>query len=114
MTHREITREVAAQMAATLLRQSALERLGIDAPTGQIEDAAARVLTRSAPLRSTRVWAGAMGLVTAVLAMPETQSLLLALVHEYAPVQWLPVLSALTTAALAMLSRARDPRPTDV
>lgn len=114
MTSREITRGVAAQVAATMLRQSALERLGVDAPIEQIEDAAARVLTRSAPLRSTRVWAGAMGLVTAVLAMPETQSFLMAVLASYAPVEWLPVLSALTTAALAMLSRARDPRPTDV
>lgn len=114
MINKSLNREVAAQMAAALLRPSALERLGVDAPSGQLEDAAARVLTRSAPLRSTRVWAGAMGLVTAVLAMPETQSLLMALLTTYAPVQWLPVLSALTTAALALLSRARDPRPTDV
>jgi len=61
------------------------------------------VVRQSAPLESERVWAAVFATLTAVLAVPEVQSLL-------GP--WAPVATALVSALLAVLSKLSDQRPT--
>lgn len=62
-----------------------------------------RIVMQSPKWQSERVWATVFGVLTAVLAVPETQAYL-------GP--WAPVATAALTAILAGWSKATDPRPT--
>jgi hypothetical protein len=91
----------AAQNAAPLLVEDQdLPQITTDAAAQAAID---RVVKQSAPIQSERVWAAIFAGLTAVLATPEVLDLL-------GP--WAPVATALVSAALAVVSKLTDPRPT--
>jgi hypothetical protein len=61
------------------------------------------VVTQDPPWQSHRIWSMVLGVLTAVLAVPEVQALM-------GP--WAPVVTAVLAAGLAGWSKASDPRPT--
>jgi hypothetical protein len=100
---------------ANEVRRTSLELLEMaGTPDGQREAAAERLdrqLYKDPPLRSWRVWATVSGVLTGILAIPEVQIALTAAVAGAVPVAWAPVATAVLTALLAGMSKARDPRP---
>ena len=69
----------------------------------EAEAAIDAVVRQSPRLKSERVWATVFAILTAALATPEAQALL-------GP--WVPVITALMSAALAGWSKYTDMRPT--
>ena len=60
---------------------------------------------------SRRVWAGALAILTAITADPGVQQALLALLPSMVPAPYIPVVSAILAAILALRSKLTDPRP---
>lgn len=75
----------------------------------RVLEAAERTVTQDAWQVSRRVWSAGLGLVTAVLALPEVQALLLERLGDAAG-EWAPVVTAGAAAGLAAWSKLSDPR----
>lgn len=101
--------------AAVDAKRTVEEALRLSHAPASDRDAANRLLERmmyqDRPLSSWRVWAVVWGVASAVLAVPEVQMILTAAVAGAVPVAWAPVATAALSAALAAVSKRRDPRP---
>ena len=105
MTDKALIGQIVAQAAhdyaaPTLIQSDALPQIQ---DRHEAEAAIDQMVKQSAPLHSERVWSAAFAILTAALATPEAQAML-------GP--WVPVITAIMSAALASWSKYTDMRPT--
>jgi len=99
---KDIGKLVASCAAGLIPQMIADDNIPSVTTRAQAFDALEQVVTQSLPETSRRVWAAFFAVATAVLAVPEVQGLI---------GSWYPVATALLSAALALWSKASDPRP---